>query len=311
MFDVIYITGGSGFIGRCLMKHLIKLGIPIVCLGRWSTTFNEGQFRQENVAFIEADLTDFASLTAAFTEPKKCLFIHLAAVGLRRYFDAPNFNVDSTEAVSKAFINCGKPGSRFLFASSVKAVDDISTNSVTTIQCPYAASKRQSEIFLREKFEERLDVELSIIRIPAVFGPGDENLKTLFQMSHRGFYIYLSKKLNRPLPMIFVEDLAEDIIRDGLFVSERIATKNAGYFITWNDFISEIRAAGKTRWHFELKICKPLAFALKRIATKLKLFGFSLRVHDICFKDWSSLPLMTAKRSDLSGKVKITFESYL
>ncbi|PUA26350.1 MAG: hypothetical protein B0W54_21500 [Cellvibrio sp. 79] len=310
MFEVIYLTGASGFIGQHLLKALASLGLPVICLGR-SSAKPSVLYEATNVKYIKVDLLDVDSIGEVFSKKHKCLLIHLAGVGLRRFNEAPGFNIESTAALSKVFVQYASKGSRFIFASSAKAVEPLLNGLKVPIACPYGISKRACEKLLISRFNEQIETGLSILRIPAVFGPGDDNLKPLFRLSQRGIYIYLSKSLDRPLPMIFVDDLVKDIT-NACFDCEPVSIINLGSYVSWNSFVSEIRRAVNSRFSLKFTIYKIPAVILKKIFDLIHLPMLSQRISDICFNEWPTTPsLSSPSQSELTGKVKITADSYL
>lgn len=184
---IIAITGATGFVGTAVMQKLQDAGYGVRALTR------RDQDPQEGVTWINGALDNQSSLDN-LCAGADCL-LHIAGV-----VNAPNRagfeagNVDGTAAVIKAAKAQGIP--RFIHISSLSARAPNLSN--------YGASKAKAEKLVGASM-----LDWTIIRPPAIYGPGDMEMLDLFIMAQKG-YVLLPPKGRASF--IHVEDLARLII---------------------------------------------------------------------------------------------------
>lgn len=158
------VTGGTGFVGRHLLRHALAAGYDVRALTRgWKPP-------EEGIVWVDGALDRPDSLA------KLCAgadaVIHIAGLinGPKAAFDA--VNVGGTAAMIDAARRCGVR--RFIHISSLAAREPKLSD--------YGRSKAKSERLVAAS-----GLEWTIIRPPAVYGPGDRETLELFRMARRGF----------------------------------------------------------------------------------------------------------------------------
>jgi UDP-glucose 4-epimerase len=162
------ITGGTGLVGSRLLRHLVDAGIECRALVR------AGKDVPADVMRVEGDLFDAAGLKRGLEGVSAV--IHLAAVfriqDERAIWHA---NLDGTRALIAA-VQQYAPHARFVMASTCLVYDEDATrpglegDEVHPKQA-YPASKIAAEKEVRES-----GLNWSILRLPFVYGDGDEHL---------------------------------------------------------------------------------------------------------------------------------------
>lgn len=158
------ITGGTGFVGSHLLKAALAAGHRVSALTRRPQPIRSG------LSWIEGDLADRAAL-ARLVESADAV-IHVAGVLNAR--DRAAFeegNVAGTLAMLAAATAHGVR--RFVFVSSLAAREPALSM--------YGASKARAEALV-----ESSGLDWSIVRPPAVYGPGDRETLELFKMARLG-----------------------------------------------------------------------------------------------------------------------------
>ena len=188
---VVALTGASGFIGSAILQKLIKCRYQVRALGRKS------QPDTESVKWIQGDLSN----TAALRKLVKNAFAIIHCAGQVRGNSFETFaqtNVEGTKNLLRAALDqVEKP--RFLLISSLAARQpELSW---------YAASKKMAEQTLID-FSDNL--QWTVFRPTAVYGPGDKEIKPIFAATRYGFLPVAGDPANH-ISLLHVNDLVAAI----------------------------------------------------------------------------------------------------
>lgn len=178
MREVIAVTGGTGFVGRALVKELIKTGCRLRILTRRSNI--EKWFPSGQVEIWRGDLSNPA-IFSGFVDGADMVY-HLAGE-VRDPLRFWTVNAEGTAGLVKASRSAGVQ--RFLYLSSVGVVGASGKQRVvdeTTTACPrnaYEASKYAGEL---EAFRAQgdLGMQVLILRPSIVFGEGQNPQRDRF-----------------------------------------------------------------------------------------------------------------------------------
>lgn len=188
------ITGATGFIGDVLLKHLASQGFQIRALYRPATTPSPTQ--TDSIQWQAGDLGDADSLRTFVTGVD--VVIHCA--GTVRGSSPEHFNEANVAGVTRlaeAATALNVP--RFILISSLAAREPSLSD--------YAMSKKLGEDALL-KYQDRISCD--ILRPPAVYGPGDREMRPLLQMIKRGLVPVIGAKHGK-FSLLHVDDLAEAV----------------------------------------------------------------------------------------------------
>ena len=267
-----FVTGGTGFIGSHLSDRLIesaKYG-EVRCLVR----NNEKWLNGKPYTRIHGDLSSIPTLRQA-VEGVDTIF-HLAGV-----VSAPTqgtfnrANVDATENLLRVAQQAGV--SNIVILSSLAAAGP-SNGSPKTEHDPmepvsmYGRSKKIMEEMIRKTADNSMSVK--ILRPPAVYGPREDQIFTLFKMMKYGITPVIGTGYRPKLSLVYVADVVDGIIK----ASEHHKQGIEAYFISgqitcWQE-IKEIADTVLGKKSLSLKI--PPA-AVKKVAgfieTTATLFG--------------------------------------
>lgn len=222
MTRTIAITGCTGFIGQHLVSTLLQRDVQLRLLLRRHWCAVEGDRRVERIAGSLEDRDALAHLMEGAD-----VAVHLAgaiwAPSLPSFMRA---NRDGTRNVMEAAVAANVR--RTLLVSSLAARDpEVSA---------YAASKRAAENVAREVVN---DGSLTILRPPAVYGPGDRATLPVFRQLNKGFLLTPKGERSR-FSLIYVEDLIDLMARlidendTNLEIIEPDDGVNGGY--SWRQF---------------------------------------------------------------------------
>lgn len=279
--SVIAITGGTGFVGQSVMDVLAAQGVFVRALAR---TIPTGE--RKNVRWVQGDLANTAALNQLVEGAGTVL--HIAGA-----VNAPDLaafqlaNVAGTENMIEAVQAAG--AARFIFVSSLSAREPGLS--------AYGRSKRYAEEVVQTS-----QLDWTIVRPPAIYGPRDREIFELFRAARMGVV---------PMPpagrasMIHVHDLARLLVAlcrptaslleaGGESVSQRIFEPDDGREGGWShrELAQGIGAAlGRKVWVPHLP--KPLLSAAARIDRLMRGSKAKLtpdRVGYMSHPDWTSDP---------------------
>lgn len=188
----VALTGATGFIGRVLLNHLLGQGVRIKALYRPSSTAPPKS--TESVQWLAGDLGDEDSLRALV----EGVDVVMHCAGAVRGITLEQFkkvNADGVEGIIRVASEQQVP--RFILMSSLAAREPALS--------AYATSKKLGEEVLL-RYNDK--ISWSILRPPAVYGPGDREMQPLLQMIKRGIVPVIGDKEGR-FSLIHVEDLVE------------------------------------------------------------------------------------------------------
>ena len=210
----IVVTGGTGFIGRRLIARLIARGDRVVCFSR-----KPGQAADCECRSVDYSLPSLAIDDDAFDGVD--VVFHLA--GATRAPTADRFQEANTGATIRLVDRILRAGAkpRFVFVSSLAAAGptpaDATPNAAGVpmrVEAdadhpiePYGASKLAAERSIAER-----ELPWTIVRPCAVYGPGDRDFLTIFQMARRGVAVFPGNR-DSFISTIFVDDLVDGMLR--------------------------------------------------------------------------------------------------
>ncbi|WP_447760409.1 NAD-dependent epimerase/dehydratase family protein [Sphingopyxis panaciterrae] len=179
-------TGATGFVGGATLRQAVAAGWHVRALTR------RPQAEREGVTWIAGALDRPDSL-AELAQGSDAV-MHIAGVvnvPTRAAFEAGN--ATATSHVVDAARGAGI--TRFIHISSLAAREKDLSN--------YSWSKARAETIVRAS-----GLDWTIVRPPAVFGPGDTEMLDLFRMARRGIALVPSGRMSA----IYVEELARLLV---------------------------------------------------------------------------------------------------
>ncbi len=194
---IIALTGATGFIGSRLTRRLCATGWPVRVLIRCPAKAQD--LSGLPLQRIEGALEDQASLQRLVAN----VYAVIHCAGAVRGITATDFkrsNVDGLGRLVHAAAS-QRPPPRFLSLSSLAAREPALS--------PYAASKREGEQRLAAGANA---MPWSVLRPPAVYGPGDRELAPLFRWMGRGIAPVLGSADAR-FSLLYVDDLAAAVLQ--------------------------------------------------------------------------------------------------
>jgi nucleoside-diphosphate-sugar epimerase len=196
----VLVTGASGFVGQPLCRELATDRFTVRAFAR-----SAPRDRQSGIAeLVQGEITDERAVRAAVDGVDA--IVHLAArvhvmrdTAVDPLAEFRRVNVNGTRSLAAAARDAGVK--HIVFASSVKAVGDLSTTPWTSATPPfpmdaYGISKLEAEQLLLARSMDA-PPRVTILRFPLVYGPGMKgNMLRLFQLIDRGWPIPVGRPAN-------------------------------------------------------------------------------------------------------------------
>lgn len=207
------VTGGTGFLGRHVVRRLREEGNPVQVLTR-----DAGHTRDvsDGVELVEGDVRDLESMRATTSGVDRV--VHLASDFRDLTSDWENsyeVNVRGTLNVLTAAAEAG--AGRVVHCSTVGVVGSVSDppadeeTPLDPADIPYEVNKAKSEEEAW-KFSEEHSLPVVVVRPAGIYGPGDLRLLKLFQMVRDGKFFMVGSG-EALIDMVYVEDVADGIAR--------------------------------------------------------------------------------------------------
>jgi nucleoside-diphosphate-sugar epimerase len=192
----VLLTGATGFVGRRLQTLLLDNGYSVRALVRHNSA------RAENVDSraerIEGALDDPQALARGLVGTKAVINCAGAVRGSSPD-DFAGVNIDGVRAVATAIERLSAPPALLHMSSLAASHPELSD---------YAGSKKAGEQVL-DDFPEML---WTVFRPPAIYGPGDVEMRPLFNLVRRGVIVVPGGNRKQRLSLLHVDDLAAAVL---------------------------------------------------------------------------------------------------
>lgn len=184
---VLAMTGATGFVGGATLRHAVAAGWHVRALTR------RPQRERDGVTWIAGALDKPDSLAELATGSD--IVMHIA--GVVNVPTRADFEVGNAIATSHVIDAARGAGvMRFVHVSSLAAREPDLSN--------YGWSKARAETIVQAS-----GLDWTIVRPPAVFGPGDTEMLDLFRMAQRGLMLLPPRGR---MSAIYVEELARLLV---------------------------------------------------------------------------------------------------
>ncbi|MCC7331313.1 MAG: NAD-dependent epimerase/dehydratase family protein [Flavobacteriales bacterium] len=168
------VTGGAGFIGSHVSKHLIKMGHEVVVLDDLSGGFED--FIPQGATFIKGSITDYELIKQLFEQHHFNYVFHLAAYaaeGLSHFIRRFNYNNNLIGSINLINESVKHKVERFVFTSSIAVYGALKPPMLENMnpkpEDPYGVAKYAVELDLKTA-HEMFGLNYTIFRPHNVYG---------------------------------------------------------------------------------------------------------------------------------------------
>lgn len=209
----VLVTGATGFTGQVLTRKLVEAGLAVTAIARSSS--NLQPLGDLEITWIRGDVFDEQVMTKALAGQH--YVFHVAAAfreAKSSEQDYWNVHVKSTQIIAEHALH--DPDFKRLIHISTIGVHGHIEDPPATEEYRFAPgdgyqrTKAQAEEWLND-FAAKNDLDYTIIRPAAIYGPGDRRLLKLFKMALKPFFPLLGKG-KCMYHMVHVDDLTNSFI---------------------------------------------------------------------------------------------------
>jgi nucleoside-diphosphate-sugar epimerase len=242
------LSGATGFIGRRIQRALLGAGIPVRILMRPGSRHR--QHADSRCEVLECAFSDSQGLSRAVAAVSAVVYCAGSVRG-KNLDDFLPANVTGVRAILEAQASHASQAPFLLISSLAAGRPEISD---------YAQSKYLGEKAVRETAAS----PWTILRPPAVYGPGDTEMLPVLKMAGRGL-IFRPGPENQRLSLLYSDDLASAVLawlrcwRECTGQTYSIDDGCQGGY----DWPAIARASGRTRFHI-MGVPSPLLAAVAR-----------------------------------------------
>jgi uncharacterized protein YbjT (DUF2867 family) len=256
---VIFLTGGSGFVGGHIVHELRGRDLPVRCLVR--NLRRGSKLAALGAELAEGDVTDPASLRRSVADAETV--VHLVAIRQGRAEQFRRVMVDGTRDLLAAAQEAGVR--RFVHMSA------LGTSAETKDLVPYFQAKWEMEQLVRGS-----GIPHVIFRPSFIFGPDGGILPTFVKLARLTPVTPIVGSGRQRIQPIWVDDVAvyfaEAVTRDD--VMDRLFELGGPDIVSWNEFWAElkrVRGMRRPSIHVPVALMKVNALITERLPGDIPL----------------------------------------
>jgi 2-alkyl-3-oxoalkanoate reductase len=213
----VFLTGGSGFIGKSIVPRLIEEGYHIKALARPAGVANH--LKRPEVTLVIGGMRSCEWMTEALKDVD--FVVHAAATMAGNWDDFFQINVKATELLLEESVK--RKIKRFVYISSVSVYQHSTMNEspVFTEDSPYeneesttfySRSKMEAEKLVWQ-FNKEQDLPCVVLRPGAVYGPAGNIFPASMGLQIGDTRILLMGDSSSKLPLVYVENVVDAIAK--------------------------------------------------------------------------------------------------
>ena len=210
MKERVLITGASGFVGYHLVEEALKNNLEVYAAVR--KTSNIDHLLKIGVNFVFSDFNDISSLEKEIKTNRYDYIIHAAGVTKARSNQEYEYiNAGLTYNIAAAVSQSDNKLKKFVLISSLAALGPLHTleGIITEHTVPQpVTSYGKSKLLAEENLSKFPEINFTILRPTAVYGPRDKDIYIFFKQLAAGIEPYIGR-MEQKLSFIYVTDLAK------------------------------------------------------------------------------------------------------
>jgi predicted dehydrogenase/nucleoside-diphosphate-sugar epimerase len=274
------VTGGTGFIGRVLVKRLVGAGWRVRLLTHRELTMEEADRFEKEVEIFQGDVANPPDVARACAGVQQ--LYHLAAATKGNWLNHLDATVAGTQHVVEAALTAGVH--RLIYVSTIGLLNATHYPDQGEIdesfpyeehpekRGSYAYAKLLAEKLVLEKAAQAPDLKVIILRPGLVYGPGKNPLSDVVQRVSRRLRVSL-KASKRVLPLVYVDNLVDALMLAGETEATGIFNVVDQEIVSVKDFIRAYKGVTGERFvtfYLPRGWIRPVFGTLEKVLTMLQ-----------------------------------------
>ncbi len=270
MKERVLITGASGFVGYHLITEALSKNLEVFVAVRKSSKIEH--LKNLDIQYTTLDFNNPSALKKEIEDKQYNYIIHAAGVTRARSVDEYNqINASYTYNLAQAAAYTGHV-KKFVFISSLAAVGPLANIdgiiNADTVPHPVTAYGR-SKLLAEEQLKTIDNLNYTILRPTAVYGPRDKDIFIFFKQVAMGFEPYIGR-IEQKLSFIYVSDLAKASI-NALFRGDKrtYILSDDGCYNRYQlaDYIKAVLSNKTVKFHLPVNFVKIIAGIAEKISS--------------------------------------------
>lgn len=248
--DRVVVTGGSGFVGRSVVRAFLKRGTPVTIVDLQAPP---ADLDDPRVTFVEGDLREAATRERAISQATAGV-IHLAAITsvLKSVEKPAETYTNNVEVTHELLELCRQRGvGQFILASTNAVVGDIGHGTINEELpvrplTPYGATKAACEMLLAG-YAGSYGLATTALRFTNIYGPGmnqkDSFIPRLMRAALSGTGVEVYGDGSQCRDFVHIDDVVQGIVAAWDKEYSGTAVIGSGRSITVLELIDAVKAA--------------------------------------------------------------------
>lgn len=266
----LLITGASGFVGYHLIEEALQNDLEVYAAVRKSSKTDH--LKHLDINYIDLDYKNIPALRQQLMELKADYIIHAAGVTSARSQDEYNYiNATYTHNLATAAAEAGGNLKKFVLISSLAAIGPINslTGIITEATPPQPVTAYgRSKLLAEEQLRTVKNLNYTILRPTAVYGPRDTGIFIFFKQLVKGIEPYIGR-VSQKLSFIYVKDLAKAAIKALYGGDQETFNLSDGNFYNryeLGDISKEILQLKTLKFHLPVNFVKIIAVVSEKVS---------------------------------------------
>ncbi|MBB6128946.1 NAD-dependent epimerase/dehydratase family protein [Mucilaginibacter lappiensis] len=267
----VLITGASGFVGYHLIEEALQNDLDVYAAVRKSS--NIDHLKHFTINYVQLNYKDLPTLKQQLTDIKPDYIIHAAGVtSARSQAEYNHINATYTHNLATAAAGACPNLQKLVLIGSLAAIGPLKTlTGIITEATPPApiTAYGRSKLLAEEQLRTVENLNYTILRPTAVYGPRDTGIFIFFKQLVKGLEPYIGKTQQK-LSFIYVKDVAKAAIKALYGGNHQTYNLSDGNFYDkyeLGDLTKEILGITTFKFHLPVNFVKIIAAISEKVSS--------------------------------------------
>nr|WP_183558116.1 NAD(P)-dependent oxidoreductase [Mucilaginibacter sp. SP1R1]MBB6148242.1 nucleoside-diphosphate-sugar epimerase [Mucilaginibacter sp. SP1R1] len=270
MKERVLITGASGFVGYHLIEEALQNNLEVYAAVRKRSQTNH--LKHLDIKYIYLDYKDLPGLKAQLAALNPHYIVHAAGVTSARSQAEYNYiNATHTHDLASVAVEAIGNLKKFVLIGSLAAIGPLKsiTGIITEATPPHPVTAYgRSKLLAEEQLRTVKNLNYTILRPTAVYGPRDTGIFIFFKQLVKGIEPYIGKAQQK-LSFIYVKDVAKATIKalyGGNHETYNLSDGNFYGKYELGDIAKEVLSLKTIKFHLPVNFVKIIAVVSEKVS---------------------------------------------